>query len=84
MLEAEQKVNDGNVGIILQDGLAIRQRFCDIANSIFGTLMSVEIAETAGNIDYNGDGLLLNEPDQSGTMPGEQDATGMEDMNDDM
>lgn len=84
MLEAEQKVNDGNVGIILQDGLAIRQRFCDIANSIFGTLMSVEIAETAGNIDYNGDGLLLNEQDQSGTMPGEQDATGMEDMNDDM
>ena len=84
MLEAEQKVNDGNVGIILQDGLAIRQRFCDIANSIFGTLMSVEIAETAGNIDYNGDGLLLNEQDQSGTMPGEQAATGMEDMSDDM
>lgn len=83
MLEAEQKVNTGNVGLILQDGLAIRQRFCDIANAIFGTVMSVEIAETAGNIDYDGDGLLLNEQDQSGAMQGEQDASITEDIGDD-
>lgn len=34
MLEAEQDMNDGNVGLVYEDGLTIRQRFCDIVNSI--------------------------------------------------
>lgn len=34
MLEAEQSMNDGNVGLVYEDGLTIRQRFCDIVNSI--------------------------------------------------
>lgn len=33
MLEAEQDMNDGNVGLVYEDGLTIRQRFCDIVNS---------------------------------------------------
>lgn len=34
MLEAEQDMNSGNVGLVYEDGLTIRQRFCDIVNSI--------------------------------------------------
>lgn len=36
MLEAEQDMNNGTTSIIYEDGLTIRQRFCDIVNSIWG------------------------------------------------
>ena len=34
MLEAEQEMNAGNVGLVYQDGLALRQKFCNLVNSI--------------------------------------------------
>ena len=58
MLEAEQRMNNGNSGIILQDGLYQRQEFCDIVNSWFGLSLYCEISETVNNIDMNGDMLV--------------------------
>lgn len=34
MLNAEAQVNQTNVGLVMQDGLSIRQNFCNIVNSI--------------------------------------------------
>ena len=62
MLEAEQKMNTGNSGIILQDGLKQRVDFCDIANSIWGTSIYCEINETINGMDTNMDGHLGYSP----------------------
>ena len=63
MLEAEQKMNTGNSGIILQDGLKQRLDFCDIANSIWGTSIYCEINETINGMDTNMDGQLGYSPE---------------------
>lgn len=52
----------------MNDGLAIRQHFCNVFNSIFGTQMWCELSETVSKIDKNGDGELSDEQDQSGTQ----------------
>ena len=72
MLESEQQMNAGTTGLVLQDGLAIRQRFCDIVNSVYGVGISCEIAETASGADMNMDGLISDETDQSGEFQGDQ------------
>lgn len=72
MLGAEQQMNDSNTGIILQDGLTIRQNFCDIVNSIWGLGIWCEINEVTNNMDQNLDGMIQNDLDQSGQMQGEQ------------
>ena len=64
MLEAEQRMNNGNSGIILQDGLYQRQEFCDIVNSWFGLSIYCEISETVNNIDVNGDMLVDGSPQE--------------------
>lgn len=71
-LESEQAMNTGNTGIVYQDGLTIRQRFCCIANSLWGTAMWCEATEQAMGVDTSGDGIVMDEQDQSGAMPGEQ------------
>ena len=68
MLEAEQRMNNGNSGIILQDGLYQRQEFCDIVNSWFGLSIYCEISETVNNIDVNGD-MLVDGSSQEPTQP---------------
>lgn len=72
MLEAEQEVNNINVGLIYQDGLAIRQRFCDIVNSITELGIWCEASECVVNNDMNLDGMIGDEEDQSGEMVGNQ------------
>lgn len=72
MLEAEQETNMGNVGLVMQDGLSIRQHFCDIVNSIWGVGIWCEVSETVLNIDRNLDGIIADEQDQSGIMEGQQ------------
>lgn len=72
MLGSEQEMNNSNTGIILQDGLTIRQNFCDIVNSIWGLGIWCEISEVANGMDQNADGMVQNDLDQSGTMKGEQ------------
>jgi hypothetical protein len=71
MLEAEQEMNTGTVGLVMQDGLTIRQKFCDIVNSLFGLGVWCEISENVIGIDKNMDGQISDEQDQSG-IPGEQ------------
>ena len=44
-LETEQAMNDSTAAPIYQDGLQIRQRFCDIVNSIWGLGIWVEPSE---------------------------------------
>ena len=75
MLQAEQDMNTGNSGIIMDDGLLIRQRFCDIVNFIWGCGTSCEIAEPVLGVDTNMDGKIATDTDQSGFAAGEQDAT---------
>ena len=72
MLGAEQQMNTQNTGRILQDGLTLRQNFCDIVNAIWGLGIWCEVSETATGMDYNMDGEVQNDRDQSGEMGGEQ------------
>ena len=67
---------NGQVGNPLQDGLSIRQHFCDVVNSIFGVGISCEISEVATGSDFNQDGAFIDEQDQSGTMVGQQPEQG--------
>lgn len=64
MLEAEQEVNQGNVGLILRDSLECRQDFCDIVNSIWGTSIWCEPSETVIGVDINGDGIMGSNEDE--------------------
>ncbi len=46
-LQEEADVNNTSVDIIMQDGLLIRQNFCEIANAIFGLNITCEVSESA-------------------------------------
>ena len=75
MLQSEQEMNaagGGSVGLIMQDGLSIRQRFCDIVNSIWGIGIWCDVSETVSGTDKNMDGELSDQKDQSGSMGGDQ------------
>lgn len=71
MLESEQQMNEGNVGLVYQDGLTLRQKFCDIVNSIWGLGISCEASEVVVGVDQTMDGEIADNQDQSG-IPGEQ------------
>lgn len=57
MLEAEQEMNSGNVGLVLRDSLQCRQDFCDIVNSIWGLDIWCEPSEVVLGMDMTGDGV---------------------------
>jgi len=59
-LQTEADLNGGPVGLVLQDGLSIRQNFCNIVNSIWGIGMWCEPAENIMGADVNGDGLVYD------------------------
>lgn len=61
MLEAEQEMNSGNVGLIQRDYLRNRQEFCNIVNSIWGLDMWCEASETVLDMDTTGDGTAGND-----------------------
>lgn len=74
MLEAEQEMNTGNVGMILRDSLQYRQDFCTIANSLWGLNMWCEVSETVIGIDTTGDGVAGdNEAGQKEAISREQE-----------
>lgn len=79
MLEAEQQMNQGNVGLVYQDGLTIRQKFCDIVNSIWGLGIWCEASETVVGLDKNLDGEVADNQDQTGENAGEQPLGGNND-----
>ena len=74
-LQSEADMAGGAVGLVYQDGLSIRQHFCDVVNSNFGHLgvaIWCEPNEQAAMMDLDGDGSMLDEQDQSGSAPGQQ------------
>lgn len=75
ILESEMQINNSSVYSPLQDGLKIRQRFCNIVNSIFGTSMWCEPSEAALKIDIDGDGVDYDRED----TPEEEQEGGDED-----
>lgn len=71
-LQSEQDMNTSNTGLVYNDGLAIRQHFCDIVNSIWDLGIWCEAGEAVTGLDMDGDGMAMDEQDQSGMMAGEQ------------
>lgn len=67
MLESEQAANGGNTDLIMQDGLTLRQHFCNIVNSIWPIGLWCEVSESAIQLDKNMDGEVSDE--QDGQMP---------------
>lgn len=61
VLQTEANINQATVGLVNQDGLSIRQRFCNIANSIWGLSLWCEPSETELGIDNDGDGRAYDE-----------------------
>lgn len=59
-LQSEADINGGPVGLVMQDGLSIRQNFCNIVNSIWGIGVWCEPAENIMGADINGDGLMYD------------------------
>lgn len=55
-LEGEQEMNSSTVGLVYADGLAIRQNFCNIVNSIWGTSLWCMPSESVVGEDIDGDG----------------------------
>ena len=55
-LGEEAEMNEINTSIILNDGLKIRQNFCNIVNSIWGLGVWCEPSESLTGVDVNGDG----------------------------
>lgn len=72
-LQTEADINGGPVGLVLQDGLSIRQNFCNIVNSIWGLGLWCEPAENIIGADTDGDGLAYDR-NEDGTQTG-QDTT---------
>ena len=70
MLEAEQEMNQGNVGLVMRDRLQQRQNFCTLVNSIWGIGIWCEISEVAIGMDKDGDMVAGDNEDQSTNMGG--------------
>lgn len=60
LLQTENDVNQANVGLVLNDGLLIRQHFCDVVNSIWGLSIWCEPSESILDVDLNGDGVAYD------------------------
>ena len=60
-LQSEADINGGPVGLILQDGLSIRQNFCNIANSIWDLGIWCEPAQNIMGMDTDGDGAIYDD-----------------------
>ena len=63
MLEAEQELNMGNIGLVMRDGIQNRQEGCDIANSLWGLGIWCEPSEVVTNIDRTGDLVMGSNED---------------------
>ena len=68
-LQSEADINGGPVGLILQDGLSIRQNFCNIVNSIWDLGIWCEPAQNIMGMDTDGDGAIYDD-DMDGANTG--------------
>ena len=66
ILESENDVNQSNVGLVMQDGLEIRQHFCNIVNSIWGLGIWVEANQTPNESLNFGENDENDEDNQNG------------------
>lgn len=71
-LQTEAQMNMGHTSSVLQDGLTLRQNFCDMVNSIFPLGIWCEVSEQAADFDKDMNCIVGDEVDQSGNAPGEQ------------
>ena len=60
-LQSEADINGGPVGLIMQDGLSIRQNFCNIVNSIWDLGIWCEPAQNVMGMDTDGDGAIYDD-----------------------
>ena len=61
ILESENAINNNSVLSSYEDGLKVRQAFCNIVNSIWGSYLWVEPSEAVLGADTDGDGLAIDE-----------------------
>lgn len=75
MLESESQMASPSVGMVYQDGLSIRQHFCNIVNSIWGLGIWCEAAESVIGADTDGDGVAYDRQAdvEQGTTGGKED-----------
>lgn len=66
MLETEQAMAGGSTGLVYQNSLSIRQRFCDIVNSIWGLGIAVIPSESVMGGDINKDGVGFDQDESTG------------------
>lgn len=59
--DMEMAMNQSPTSLVYDDGLINRQNFCNIANSIWGTLMWCDSSETALGVDANMDGQIQDD-----------------------
>ena len=59
-LQTEADIYGGPVGLIMQDGLSIRQNFCNIVYSIWGLGIWCEPAQNISGADIDGDGVVYD------------------------
>ena len=68
-LQSEADINGGPIGLVMQDGLAIRENFCEIANSLWGLQISVKPSENVDGSQItnedNGDSHVIYESSES-------------------
>ena len=77
-LQSEADLNGGPVGLVLQDGLSIRQNFCNIVNSIFDLGIWCEPAQNIMGMDSDGDGAMFDD-NSDGSNTGVESEGGEED-----
>lgn len=78
MLEAEQEMNAGNVGLVMRDRLQNRQDFCTLVNSIWGLNIWCEPSEAALGMDLDGDMVAGDNEDQGTNMGGNAEKSNTE------
>lgn len=79
LLQAEQELNAGNVGLVMRDRLQNRQDFCTLVNSIWGLNIWCEPSEAALGLDLDGDMVAGDNEDQGSNMGGTAEQGGNED-----
>lgn len=75
--DSENAINGSTSAIALTDGLQLRQKFCNIVNSIWDCGVWVEVSETASMQDTNMDGEYDSDMlgSNTGIEGGDQDAS---------
>lgn len=63
--QTEMNLGGADISLTFMDGLAIRQNFCNIVNSIWGLGIWCEPSETIVNMDMDGDGVAYDRNDDS-------------------